>query len=429
MQTGLVISNLHNFWRLLLRRFFTVYFLLFIIPFPLSYLPFVKIISKWYNHAVSKCVAFFGKYIFHIPFPLVAANNGSSDTTFNYIRLLLFVVLAIVVAVGYTLKEKNRKYDALVWHWLKTYIRFFFAFMMIQYGFEKILRTQFPFPYYSLNETYGQSAPMRLMWSFMGYSKAYSFFIGGGEVLAGFLVLFRKTTLLGALLSIAILSNVVIMNFCYDVPVKLFASHLLFLSFFIAAPDAKRLYTFFVQNQTVPAAAIQPPFKEAKTNSTLYAVKFVLAVVIVYSMIGNTKRKYYYYGDGAFTKAPLFGLYNVETFIKNGDTLQPLITDTSQWRALNIVYNRQATLRIMNDSIKVCHLIIDTTKKNLRLVEDKDSTYKAFFSYSLPNSTHLLLTGKVNEDSVFIQLQKQNWQQFRLINRGFHWINEYPYKK
>ncbi len=429
MQSGSTQSILQKFWELLLRRFITFYFLLFILPFPLQYLPYVKVISKWYNHAVTYSVAVIGKHVFHISFPLAPVTNGSGDTTFNYIRLFLFVVLAIVATILYSIAYNKREYDAFVWYWLTVYIRFFFALTMIQYGLVKIVRVQFPFPFYSLNETYGESSPLRLMWNFMGYSKAYNFFIGAGEVLAGILVFFRKTTMLGALLSIAILSNVVIMNFCFDVPVKLFAAHLLFLCVFIVAPDRKRLYFFFVQNKSVPASPIQPRFKEAKTNTAWYAVKFVLTVAIVYSLIGITKRKYYFYGDGAFAKTPLFGIYNVETFVKNKDTLQPLITDTSQWRMLNIIYQKQATIKMMNDEMKITTLFIDTTKKEMQLVDDNDSTYRANLSYIKQDSVHLALSGTIRKDSVFILLQKQNINNYELFNRGFHWINEYPYNR
>ena len=38
---------------------------------------------------------------------------------------------------------------------------------------------------------------MGLLWTFMGHSPAYSAFTGAAEALAGALLLFRRTTLLG----------------------------------------------------------------------------------------------------------------------------------------------------------------------------------------------------------------------------------------
>ncbi len=41
------------------------------------------------------------------------------------------------------------------------------------------------------------------------------------------------------------------------------------------------------------------------------------------------------YGDHA-PKHPLYGLYQVETFALNGDTLAPMLTDTTRWRQVMV---------------------------------------------------------------------------------------------
>jgi len=63
--------------------------------------------------------------------------------------------------------------------------------------------------------------------TFMGASTPYNVFTGASEMLAGVLLFFPTTTLLGALLAMAVMTQVVALNFCYDVPVKLFSTHLL----------------------------------------------------------------------------------------------------------------------------------------------------------------------------------------------------------
>ncbi len=429
MQVGSVQSKKQNFLNDWLLSFFIFYFFVFIFPFPIKYLPFIKVAGHWYDEVFGFFVAWTGRYVFHLSLPLTPADTGSGDSTYRYVQLFLSVIIALVMTIVWNITSLKRKNNNLFLYWLTMYIPYFFAITMIFYGLQKVVKSQFPFPFYSLNETYGQSSPRGLLWNFMGYSKAYNLFTGIGEVISGSLVLFRKTTTLGALLGIAILSNVVILNFCYDVPVKLYSTHLLFIAFFIVAPDAKRLYQFFIQNKSVAAATIQPHFKRAKTNTAFYAMKFVLTLAIVYSLIGITKGKYYFNGDGAFAKTPLFGIYNVETFVKNKDTLQQIITDTSQWRSLNIVYSRQATLKMMNDSMKVCTLVIDTITKNIQLTDSSDSTYRARLSYAKSDSVHLALSGTIKKDSVYILLQKQNINDYELLKRGFHWINESPYKK
>ena len=49
----------------------------------------------------------------------------------------------------------------------------------------------------------------------------FGYLIGGIEVLGGILLLYRRTALAGTLFSAFVIANVVIYNFCYDVPVKL----------------------------------------------------------------------------------------------------------------------------------------------------------------------------------------------------------------
>jgi hypothetical protein len=75
----------------------------------------------------------------------------------------------------------------------------------------------------------------------MAASTAYTFFCGLTEVTAGTLLLFRRTLTVGALVAVAALVNIVLLNFCYDVPVKLYSSHLLMMALFLLIADAKNL--------------------------------------------------------------------------------------------------------------------------------------------------------------------------------------------
>ena len=113
--------------------------------------------------------------------------------------------------------------------------------------------TQFIFPSFGrLVEPLGEFSPMGLLWNFMGYSTPYIIFSGLAEVTGATLLLFRRTATLGAMTSAAVLLNIVTLNFCYDVPVKLYSVHLELMSLFLLLPDAPALWRFFVLHQ--PAA-------------------------------------------------------------------------------------------------------------------------------------------------------------------------------
>ena len=59
-----------------------------------------------------------------------------------------------------------------------------------------------------------------------GHSGPYTFIAGLAEIVGAVLLLWRRTTLIGALLLAGVLVNIVLLNFCYDVPVKLFSVEL-----------------------------------------------------------------------------------------------------------------------------------------------------------------------------------------------------------
>jgi hypothetical protein len=429
MQTASPAINDFSFTKKFIYRFCASYFFIYIFPFPLAYIQLTKTLNNWYNRFWSYLISFFGKHIFHIPFSLVATNNGSGDTTYNYMWLFLVVVLAIIAAILWSvIKRKQKRFDVIL-YWIMVYLRFYLAIMMMRYGLEKIIKTQFPFPYYSLNETYGASSPMRLLWTFMGYSKAFNVFTGLIEIAAGALLLFKKTATFGLLICITVLANVVVINFCFDVPVKLFAVNLLLMAIFLLAPDIKRVTDFFFRNKAVPAVNYQPIFSKWPINLAWLVIRFAVIVSVIYSITMFVWNKYNVSGDGAFKKTPLFGIYAVEKFVKNNDTLKISSVDTTQWKTLNIVFPKQAVIQMMNNDMKYYSVLTDTLNKKIELYENDNPINKSMLFYSLTDSTHLILNGKFKDDSVYIQLRRQSLNEFPLLNRKFHWVSEAPYNK
>ncbi len=429
MQKGLPAVNSWTVTQKLLFRFFAAYFFIYIFPFPIGFIPFTDTLNTWYASIWDALVPWAGKYILHVSYPINIKPNGSGDTTYNYVQLFLFAIIAIIAAAIWSAADRKRKgYDSFL-YWLMVYVRYYLAFTMMSYGFYKIIKTQFPFPFYNLTQTYGQSSPMGLLWNFMGYSTAFNMFTGLAEAIGGFLLLFRKTTTFGSLVSITVLSNIVAMNFCYDVPVKLFSSNLLLMAIFIAVPDIHRLIDFFFRNKAVQAVNIQPKFYKRWKKITWIAVKFLLIGTVLYSIITGVWERYTSYGDKAVQKTPMFGIYYVTKFVKNKDTLPPLATDSLQWKQLNIVYANYATIKMMNDSLKGYSFKPDTVKKTVELFTYSDTLDKSTLHYYNPDSKHIILTGRLKEDSVYIVMQKLDLNKLRLINRGFHWINEYPYNR
>ncbi|MGY0037489.1 hypothetical protein [Pedobacter sp. NJ-S-72] len=105
--------------------------------------------------------------------------------------------------------------------------------MLIKYGMAKIIKLQFPFPSnYRMIQAYGDSSPMGLAWTFLGFSKGYNLFMGIAEVM-GILLLFRRTLTIGAIIALMTTANVMAINYFYDVPVKILSTALVLMCIFI----------------------------------------------------------------------------------------------------------------------------------------------------------------------------------------------------
>ncbi len=101
---------------------------------------------------------------------------------------------------------------------------------------------------------------MGVLWTSVGASPAYEIFTGGAELFAGFLLIFPRTATLGALIAMADMMQVFVLNMTYDVPVKLLSFHLIVMSLLFLAPNILQLFNFFFQERTsgprIPGAAL-----------------------------------------------------------------------------------------------------------------------------------------------------------------------------
>jgi hypothetical protein len=132
------------------------------------------------------------------------------------------------------------------------------------------------------------------------------------------------------------------------------------------------------------------------------------------------------YGDNS-KKPPLYGIYNVQYFISNKDTLPPLTADTNRWSKLMINKFDNGALKMMNDSVNYYAIKSDSVKHLLTINTYADTVHKFIFRYTVVKPGTLLLKGVWKKDSVQVKLVKYDMKNFTLLNRDFHWINEHAY--
>ena len=408
------------------HRWLLAYLFIALFPFPVGTLPWTSGLEESYQSFVQRFVSWVAQAVFGIT--ITVLPNGSGDTTYSYIEILTFVVLALVCALGASLLQRGRPVAAHTRDLMRTYVRYYLATVLLFYGFHKVLPLQFPEPGPDrLIMSYGDSSPMGLLWTFMGASKPYMFFGGLGEVLGGLLLLWRRTTLLGALVAFGVLLNVVMLNFSYDVPVKLFSSLLLVLALFLVLPDVGRLVNLLVWNRPAHPATLRPfPIQRPWLRRSARVGKALMAVSIVAGSFWDNYQMLGTYGPGA-PRRPLHGVYRVESFSRDGVADREL-PDSARWVRVGINQDRSLAIQRADGGAKRYRVQIDTTKRTLALSQ-LDQPQPATFTYSEPTPGTLVVEGPFEGGQTRARLVRQPEAPFLLTSRGFRWINEYPFNR
>jgi hypothetical protein len=422
--TGTAAQPRWSLAKRILFRFAFCYLVLYNLPFPLDSVPYV---GEAYTRFWDFVVPAVASQTFGVEADVTP--NGSGDTTYNYVQIYCFFVIALGVTLLWSYLDRRRTEYAKLDQWLRVYVRFALAAVMITYGAIKVIKGQFPDPSLDrLLQPYGQSSPMGLLWTFMGASAPYTIFAGLAELIPGLLLTLRRTALLGAVLSIAVMTNVVLLNFCYDVPVKLFSSHLVLMGLFLVLPHAGRMANLFLFNRPVEPVVHQPLFQRKWLNRAATGLATVLVLVFTaYSLYGSYQGSKEY-GDLA-PKPPLYGVWEVEEFVVDGVSRPPLVTDESRWRRVVFNYPRSIAIMNMKDERERYMLDLDEKKGRMAFQKRTDLKWKTTFFYRKLGPESLQMHGTFDGQKIQARLKRMDESQFLLTSRGFHWINEYPFNR
>jgi hypothetical protein len=410
-------------------RFAFVYLIVYLFPSPLDLFPGLEWLTEPYTNLWNVLVPWVGQHVLGLSQEISTAQTGSGDKLFNYVQLVCYLGLSVLATGVWSVVDRRRTQYARLQAGLRIYVRYALAGMMLTYGMAKLFKTQFSFPTMDrLMKPYGESSPMGLLWTFMGYSTGYNVFTGGAEALGGLLLFFRRTTTLGSLVVVGVMSNVVMLNFCYDVPVKLFSSHLVLLAVFLLLPDLRRLAHVLVLNRPTEPVPLRVPFQTPWLERGSRAAKALFITAMLFFMAKSNWEDFTEYGDGAPTPA-LYGIYDVESFTRNGQEVPPLATDTTRWRELLVDRFKWAIVHKMSGPAEVLEMKDEPEKQRLTLTPFKQGSEPLVFTYSRPDPDHLVLEGKVANDPVSVRFKRSDLSKFQLVNRGFHWVSERPFNR
>lgn len=247
----------------------------------------------------------------------------------------------------------------------------------------------------------------------MGASKSYNLFGGILEIIPGILLLFRRTQTLGALIAIAVLTNILLLNIGYDVLVKALTFHLILMSFFILSPDIKRILRFFFLKENTSLTTIPEQVSVFKYQWLWHSLKVIFIVFVVSKIIQHEAglRENFpknYLGG-------LDGIYETKEFYRNNQKIPLIITDTTLWKLIAINRWGYVTVQFMNDSTFKYSSQGDTTTKTIELNAGNDSNFKSQLHFSIITPEEYLFEGIYLGDSVKVYSRKINLKNLPLL--------------
>jgi len=390
---------------------------LFVLPHTL---PAQGLGTLWPMFDVTSWVAV---HIFGITTPIVYTGN-SRDTNFFWVQLFLVLFLAIAATILWSLLDRRRENYVTLHKWFRLFIRFALAAQMIYFGMVKVIPTQFPAPsLLTLVAPVGNLSLQGFLWSSIGASPPYQIFTGIVEVLGGLLLLAPRTTMLGAMICLASMMQVFILNMTYDVGVKILSFQLALMSLFLLAPDFQRLVDLFVLNRPAGPSTEPQLFQTRNANRIALAVQIIFGLYLlgVYTNIGRTF--WYAEGGGGSPRSMLYGIWNVEELAVDGELRPVQLNDYDRrWRRVIFDAPEWIFFQRTDDSFARYGVNIDVQQNTLALTKGHSRSWHSSFTFERPDPDRLLLNGQMDGHRINMKLQLMEFDTFRLLNSRFRWV-------
>lgn len=427
------ISLYWPLWRKIIFRFFFILLTWIMQPWEwLSSIPGIGYLLGFWDKLLDWMVYTANDKIFHVR-PILVPINGSGDTSYGWTQVWLFLSVAVLGAIIWSILDRKRSNYVHLNYWLCLFARYYIAFIALSYGILKIFAMQMYFPnLHELATPLGDLLPMRFSWFFIGYSTPYQTFSGILETIAGLLLLYRRTSTMGVMFATAVFINVAALNLCYDIPVKIFSMQLVFVCLFLLANESNRIICFFILNKPASVCDLYHFRYEKKwMRITRWIFKAAFIIIAVIMPVVQTWNYYTSYHQPSGKNQPVkAGVYVVTEFAINNKNIPASITDSLRWR--DVIFDKgYGSIRTSDTSFRhrynraYFNYDVDSATNTFNFKKNyNDSLPMIQFKLSQPDSFTIQLRGKFKNDSLYVELKRTN-RHFQLAEKQFHWLSEY----
>jgi hypothetical protein len=334
-------------------------------------------------------------------------NNG----LFVVADLFGLVVLAAFATAVWTSMDRHRVSYSTLNRYMRIYARYVMGVTMVRYALVKVIPTQFGFlTPGGLLWPFGQMTRFWVLWNFMAVSPGYTTFSGVIELFGASLLFFRRTTLLGILVLAGALTNVVAMDIAYGVAAVEIAYALLLIDLILLVPYSRALLDVLLGGCS--ALPKEPsPARQRWYHSPLIA-GLILGLVAAPRIKDGIAYRQSFFGAGH----PVYGLFDVTAFVRNGQSVTPLASDGATWKRLasdGRYDSKGVSVQFANADIRSFRLT-DDTSQHIWTLKGMNSNETATLHYAIQSDGDVSLEGQLNSDAVQVRLHPVDLHKFPL---------------
>jgi hypothetical protein len=418
-------------WHLLTRvafRFCVAYLGLFCLLYPQITVVFMGAFgwvlppgaAMWQMKMLGPVTEWVGQHLFGVDAAL-HQDSRSGDQAAMWVLMFIVLVVALIATVLWCVLDRRRSGYSRLHAWFLVFLRLCLGGQMLLYGAVKVIPVQLPAPpLTALLRPYGQLSPNSVLFLQVGTSYPYEIALGAVEVAAGVLLFWPRTATLGALLGLASMAEVFLMNMTFDVSVKILSFQLLLVAVVLLAPQAMRLANVFILERPSQPAAQPTLFTNSRTNKTATAIQAGLGAWVLAGSMLVSWLDWHHYGGGR-PKPELFGIWSVTQFSLDGALLPPLTSQPDRWQRLVIDDPDTLTYQRMDGELVTVSAVINAHRITLFA-----PPLPATITIDRTAPDRLRLSGRLAGRPVTMALQRVDLNGFILRSRGFHWVQEYP---
>lgn len=282
---------------------------------------------KWFSKFSLSFLALVGAIntALFVIMPLLPFNLSKFILPAGFLALALSIVFSIGFSIYWHKKEKKGFSNSIKYiSWLSTLIRYWIAFLLLDFGFQKIFEVNFNYSYHINDSLASALTGQELTWKYYGFSYGLALILALFQIIGSILLLFKRTILLGVVVLLPVILNIVLINIFYSIGlITLFTSILITLGLVTLMLQQKVdiIHFFNLYKNTLPSIGTNFSRSIARILCILIPLLFVI-----------------YYNNSVHLSKKYFGKWKVESMTRNGRLISEneWQKDTLAWKTIYI---------------------------------------------------------------------------------------------